>query len=118
MTTADLAALIRGHRFRYINEDQLQEGIAAALWELGIEVKREVQIDKGRSRLDLLCERIGVEVKVKAPTARVLAQVARYLRSDALDGMVVVTVSPKHTQLPKIVAGKPLEVVTITAGGL
>lgn len=118
MTTADLAALIRGYRFRYVNEDQLQAGLTAALESLGKEVKREVVLDGGRSRLDLLCDRIGVEVKIGGQTARLLAQITRYLRNDALDGMVVVAVSPRHTTLPKVVAGKPVEVVTIAAGGL
>ena len=118
MNVADLAALIRGHRFRYVNEDQLQEGIAAALRELGCEVRREVALDGGRGRLDLLCDRIGVEVKVAGPTARLLAQITRYLRNDAIDGIVVVSISPRHTNLPKVVAGKPVEVVNLTAGGL
>lgn len=118
MTTSDLAALLRGYLFRYINEDRLQEGIAGALTELDYAVEREVAIDSGRSRMDVVCERIGIEVKIAGPTKRLEAQVARYLRSDLIDGMVVVSTSPRHADLPKEIEGKPVEVVLITAGGL
>lgn len=119
METADLAALLRGFRFRYADEDQLQEGLADAIRSVGAEVEREVRLDDGRSRLDHLVEgRIAIEVKIGGPAKRLEAQIRRYLRDDRVEGIVVVSVNPRLADLPAEIEGKPVEVVNIAAQGL
>lgn len=117
MTTRELADVIRGFRFTFANEDRLQEGIAGALADAGIDAEREVRID-ARRRIDLLADRIGVEVKVDGSSANVARQVARYLESDLLDGLVLVTNRVRHLRVPPVVHGKPVEVVTLARHGL
>lgn len=103
--------VIRGHRFRYVDEDELQQGLAAALSAAGLRVEREVRLD-ARSRIDLLVERVGVEVKVGGPAAALERQVQRYAASDAVDAVVVVSSRVRHLRLPAELNGKPVEVLS------
>jgi hypothetical protein len=107
--------VIRGHRFRYVDEDELQRGLTAALSASGLPVEREVRLD-ARSRIDLLVGRVGVEVKVGGATGALERQVERYAASDAVDAIVVVSSRVRHLRLPAELNGKPIEVVS--AGSL
>lgn len=113
-----VVAAIRAARFRYTGEEQLQEGLAAALAAAAIEAKREVLLYEGLGRIDLLCGRVGVEVKVNGRAADVTRQCRRYLRSDRLDALVLVTIRARHLPLHGSVDGKPLVVVSLAASGL
>lgn len=115
-TLDDVQAAIRAHRFSYSDEDRLQEGLAAAL-SGSFPVEREVRID-ARSRIDLVAGRIGVEVKVAGTVAELQRQISRYLASDLLDGLVVVTTRVGHLALPIAIHGKPVAVVTLAGQGL
>lgn len=117
MTVDEIAAVIRGSKFRYADEDDLQEGIAQALRHAGATVTREVRLSNA-SRIDLLCGRIGVEVKVAGSSTATGRQCARYLDGDALDGLVLVTSRVRHLSVPDRIHGKPVAVVTITGQGL
>jgi hypothetical protein len=112
-----LASAVRSHRYRYANEDELQQGLADALTDAGWEVEREVRLDRF-SRIDLLIGRIGIEVKVASTAAEVERQVRRYLETRLLDGIVVVTSRVRHLGLPANIDGRPVEVVTLAGGGL
>lgn len=112
MTVVDVAAAVRSFRFRFASEDELQAAIAEGLKLRGFAVEREVRLDE-RSRIDLLVDgTVGVEVKVAGQAAPVTRQVARYLVSDRVEGLVLVTSSARH-YLPPEIAGKPVEVVTL-----
>lgn len=112
-----VSSLIRSHRFRYSSEDMLQEGLAAALTEAGLDVVREVRLS-GRDRIDLIVGRVGVEVKVNGSARQVARQVERYLSSDLLDGLVVVSARVRHGRLRGEFGGKPVRVVTLVGAGL
>lgn len=119
MNTEDVAALLRGYRFYYSNEEKLQRGITEALREVGLEVEREVRLPGRRGRIDMLVdERIGIEVKVKCPLAQLERQVRRYLSAEQIEGIVVVAMTPRHYGLPTEIAGKPVEVVSIASKAL
>lgn len=111
-----MAEAIRAVRFSYSSEADLQEGISRALAAAGIDHEREV--DLGVGRIDLLVGRVGVEVKVAGGPAEVGRQALRYLRSDRLDSLVLVTSRVKHLHLPDELAGKRVEVVTLAWAGL
>jgi hypothetical protein len=111
-----LTEALRRHRFNYSNEDQLQQGIAAALTAAGFDVEREVRLD-GRSRIDLLVGRVGIEVKVAGTPDAVERQLARYASSDRIDGLMLVTSRPRHL-IPQTINGKPVETVQLAAAGL
>lgn len=103
--------VLAAHRFSYASEDDLQQGLASALAAAGHLVEREVRLDN-RSRIDLLVDRVGIEVKVAGKTRSVLSQLQRYAWSDRLDGLVLVTGCVRHRFPPKL-CGKPLEVFLI-----
>jgi len=110
---ATVAAAIRSFRFRYGDEDQLQEGLAEALSGAGFEVQREVRLN-AEDRIDLLVDRVGVEVKVAGSTARVARQLARYAKHD-LAGLVLVTNKLRHSP-PEL--SMPVEVVCLAGASL
>lgn len=123
----EIANTVRGFRFRYVSEDQLQEALAAALTSAGFSVEREVRLDS-RNRVDLVVmrpafgervERIGVEVKIDGSAADVARQCARYLASDEIDGLVLVTSRVGHVKVDEVAGReKPLAIVTLAEAGL
>jgi hypothetical protein len=118
MSTEAVAASIRSRRFRYVDEDRLQEGLAAALIADGFIVEREHRLD-ARCRIDIYVDcRIGVEVKVAGSRADVQRQLERYLLHDDLDGIVLVTSRSSHMGVPSRFRGKPIEVVCLNGAGL
>lgn len=117
MTTAEVAAAIRGKRFSYSTEDDLQAAISEVMTKAGIEHVRELAIAGGR--VDLCVQgRVGVEVKIAGSPAEVQRQIGRYLAGDDLDGLVLVTSRVRHLGLPDEIHGKPVEVVTLAWAGL
>lgn len=114
---ARVVEAIERYRFRYSDEDELQQGLAAALEQSGFDVEREVILNP-RDRIDLMVDRIGVEVKVAGQAAAVRAQCTRYCESDRVDAVVLVTNRARHLQLGAAAGGKPIVVVPLLGGGL
>jgi hypothetical protein len=110
---ADVAAAIRSFNFRYGDEDQLQAGLAEALTGAGYDVQREVRLS-ATDRIDLLIDRVGVEVKVAGSSARVARQLTRYAKHD-LAGLVLVTNKLRHSP-PEL--SMPVEVVCLAGASL
>lgn len=117
MTLEDVAIALRGYRFRYANEDALQRGLAGALEASGFDVQREVILD-AHSRIDLLIGGVGIEVKVAGSTPRVLRQLERYTRFDAVESLILVTSRARHAGDRRELGGKPFEVVSLHLAGL
>lgn len=112
-----VVAAIAARRFTYSDEARLQEGIATALAADGLSVEREVRLDS-RCRIDLAVGRVGIEVKVAGRAAEVRRQISRYLASDRLDALVLVTNRVRHLSVPDRIHGKPVRVVTLIEAGL
>lgn len=112
-----IATYIRACRFTYHDEARLQEGIAAMLADIGLSVEQEVRLDS-RCRIDLAVDRVGIEVKVAGRAAEVRRQISRYLASDRLDALVLVTNRVRHLSVPDRIHGKPVRVVTLVEAGL
>ena len=120
LTTAEtVATVIASHRYRFNREDQLQEGVAAALTSCGFTVAREVALT-GADRIDMLVGRtylpggsVGVEVKLRGGVADVGRQLLRYAHSPLIDELVLVTPKPAHAAFHHTIGGKPLHVVVI-----
>jgi len=115
VTPAAIATALRGFAFRFSTEAELQQGVAAALAERGIDAQPEARIS-ARDRLDFLCGTVGIETKIKGSAADLLRQCQRYLRSDALSGLVVVASELRLSGFPPTLVGKPVEVVTVMRG--
>lgn len=74
-----VADLLTRYRFRYRNEDQLQERLAELLKQHGVGFCREYRIDAANRFDFLLPHGVVLEVKVKGSLADALRQVDRYL---------------------------------------
>jgi hypothetical protein len=98
---------IAARRYVHNNEDQLQAALADALEDAGYPVQREVILSP-TDRIDLLVDRVGIEVKVKGTFVAVAGQLLRYARSDLVDELVLVTTVPAH-DMPDVIGGKPLQ---------
>lgn len=95
-TVEQVASIIRGYRFNFVDEYQLQDGVAEALRRAGLNVRREVRLNP-RDRIDLVVDRIGIEIKVAGQTSNVARQCRRYLESTAVDELILVTNRPRHS---------------------
>jgi hypothetical protein len=115
--TLELAAAIERNSYSYTCEDELQQGLAAALCKTH-HVEREVRLSS-RSRVDLLVDGdLVVEVKVAGTADALVRQVSRYSLSPRVAGLVVVTSRVRHLAVPPILNGKPLAVVSLTGAAL
>ena len=85
--------------------------IARALSDARLDFAHECRLAP-RCRIDFVVGRVGIEVKKGRPAASELArQLRRYLASDALDGVVVVT--QRAVPLPERLDGKPVRAISL-----
>lgn len=119
VSAVGLIEVLGGHRFLWSSEAELQRGLADAIVAAGVDVEREVRLN-ARDRVDLLVDRLGVEVKVAGAWRDVERQLRRYLESPLLDELVLVTAKALHRRIPQgdVVAGKRLYVHQLEASGL
>ena len=87
-------------------EYDIHAAVARALADAELEYEHEYRLGP-RRRVDFRVGRIGIEVKKGRPASSKLAeQLRRYLESDGIDAIVVVT--QRATALPATIAGKPV----------
>lgn len=92
-------------------EYDLHAEVSAALTREGIQHIHEYKLAP-RCRIDFLSGRVGIEIKKGRPVPSALKeQLARYLRSDELDAIVVVV--QQAVNLPETIYGKPVEQVSL-----
>lgn len=116
-TVDGVVAVIAAHRFGHATEDELQEGLAGVLIRAGYSVEREARLS-ARDRIDLLVDRIGIEVKVGGSAGDVVRQLDRYAASEGLDALVLASSRRHHLAIPAALNGKPVVVVSLMAGAL
>lgn len=117
-TAAAVVEAIRGCRFRWSSEQELQRGLAGALEAAGYTVAREVPLN-AHNRIDFLIERVGIEVKTSGGWRDVDRQLQRYLTSPLLDELVLVTARARHRRIPPSLAtSKRLIVHQLEVSGL
>lgn len=109
---------IRAASMQYVSEDELQAAIAAALVEQGIAAIREVRLSDGLSRIDLLVEDIGIEVKIAGRAVDVTRQLTRYALCPEIGTLILVTNRAAHAKVPTHLHGRPLYVCSLIGGGL
>lgn len=114
-TGAEVAELLRSHRYRFNDERELQDGIELALRATGVAYEREVRLE-ATSRIDFMVKDVGIEVKIAHSATALLRQLHRYAQIPAIRELVVVTRRLHHAQLPDTLGGKPLHVVALLAG--
>jgi hypothetical protein len=105
-----VCAVVRGNRFRFVAEEELHLGLAAAFEVAGVPAEREVRLST-RDRIDFLAGGVGVEVKVDGSAAQVERQLARYAQSPRLHSLVLVTNCVRHGKVARELNGKPVTVL-------
>lgn len=84
-----------------------------ALSREGVAHTREVALAPG-DIVDFLVDRVGVEVKISASLAQLTRQASRYLQSDRIDELLIVTARMRHRlMLPTELCGKAITVVEV-----
>ena len=92
-------------------EYDLHAAVSGALTQAGIAHQHEFRFAP-RCRIDFLAGRIGLEIKKGRPTPSALRdQLSRYLMSDALDAVIVVT--QRAVLLPQTIGGKPVRQISL-----
>lgn len=92
-------------------EYDIHARVAEALCAAGLEYEHEYRLGP-RCRIDFAVGRVGIEVKKGRPASSALAvQLGRYLASDALDAVIVVT--QRVTRLPERIGGKPVYLISL-----
>ena len=92
-------------------EYDLHAEVAEALTRAGVDHSHEYRLAP-RCRIDFLAGRVGIEIKKGRPVPSALrAQMERYLASDDLAAVVVVT--QRAVSLPRTLHGQPVELVPL-----
>ena len=92
-------------------EYDIHAQVAAALGAAGLPFEHEYKL-RPRCRIDFRVGRVGIEVKKGRPaSAELTKQLRRYLASDALDAVVVVT--QRVTRLPHSIDGKGVYIISL-----
>ncbi len=113
MTVKDLVTALRGCRFNFSNEADLQDGIEEVLTAKGFSFKREHTL-VGAGVIDFfLAGGIGVEVKVKGSPILVTRQLLRYAECAEVKELVLVTARSRLGDLPDTLRGKRVTVVSL-----
>ena len=92
-------------------EYDIHAQVAAALGAAGLPFEHEYRLGP-RCRIDFRVGRVGIEVKKGRPASSDLTrQLRRYLASDALDAVIVVT--QRVVALPGTLCGKPVHLISL-----
>ena len=119
VTPVKVCEALSGKRFSYVSEAELQQAVTDVLDRAGLKPVREVLLGGRADRIDVLCDRVGVEVKLgTARTEDVYRQLGRYARSGHVSALVLVTTSVKHLSLPQSISGIPLHTVCLAGRAL
>ena len=92
-------------------EYDIHAQVAAALGAAGLPFEHEYRLGP-RCRIDFRVGRVGIEVKKGRPASSDLTrQLRRYLASDELDAVIVVT--QRGIALPGTLCGKPVHLISL-----
>src|SRR5262245_25627261 len=106
--------LLSAHAFSFVNETELQDGIAQLLSAARIPFNREVRLSE-TDRADFLIEDIAVEVKTDCSLSELTRQLHRYAQIESINALILVTCKSRHRELPDTLNGKRLHIV-VTEG--
>lgn len=93
-----ICSILSRHRFRVHSEEELQRAIAQVLRSVTLDAREYVRLSKA-DVIDIMVDRVGVELKVDGSYALVARQLHRYAQSDAVDALILVTTRSSHLRL-------------------
>lgn len=85
-------------RFTFATEADLHNGVAVALAKAGLLVEHERRLS-ATDRIDMVVDRVGIEVKIAGDWRDVARQLRRYCASDQIDAVVLVTTKAAHRRV-------------------
>lgn len=92
-------------------EYDLHRLVAEALSQAGIAYEHEVKLAP-HCRIDLLCGRIGIEMKRGKPEkTKLIQQLTRYAQCPQLDALILVV--ERTAVVPPVLCGKPVRMVCL-----
>ena len=92
-------------------EYDLHRLVMDALAVAGISYAHEVKLAP-RCRIDLMCGRVGIEIKRGKPEPkRIRQQLARYAACEGVDGLILV--AERTVAVPHTLCGKPVRVICL-----
>ena len=92
-------------------EYDLHRLVMNALENAGIPYAHEVKLGP-RCRIDLMCGRVGIEVKRGKPEPkRIRQQLSRYAACEGVDGLILV--AERTVAVPHAMNGKPVRVICL-----
>jgi hypothetical protein len=115
---AALVAVLKGKRFCYNSERDLQDGMEDVFKAKGFQYERERELGPGDIVDFLLFGSVGVEVKIKGSPVEVARQLLRYAGRPEVAHIVLVTGKLSLGRLPEELLGKPVTVVALWRGFL
>jgi hypothetical protein len=107
MTANAVSDLLARYRIMGVAEAVVQDQIERALRQEGVAYEREVELAPG-DRIDFMVGPVGVEVKTKGTRAQIIRQLARYVRNDRVEGIVLAATSRR------VLASVPDEITGMT----
>lgn len=81
--------------YRWRDEYDLQNSLESVLSSLGYDYEREARLS-ARDRIDFLVGDVGIECKVNGSVTAVESQLRRYLESERVDRVLLVTGKVHH----------------------
>lgn len=110
--------LLRAYRIPFGVETATQDAIAELFDRHGVAYRREYDLGPAHGRIDfyLTDERTGIEVKTQGSPSAVAEQLMRYATAEPIARLVLVTGRVRLGQLPSVLHGKPLDVVSLWRG--
>lgn len=110
-----LLELIQTHRFNFVHEKQLQDGLAKVFDEAGLEYERECRLSAHDIIDFMLPSGLGIEVKVRSTRSDLLRQLFRYATHERIDRILVVTNRSHLCALPLEIEKKQVLVMKVGA---
>lgn len=108
-STADVVGVLRSWRYKIHREEQLRDGIAAALDGAKIPFLREHWLSDD-DRIDFLVDgHLGLEAKLSTSTTEMTRQLHRYAQHEVVHELLLVTTSLRLSMtIPAVMNGKPI----------
>ncbi len=110
-----LVSTIRGYRYSIQNEMDFHKGLEWAFTDAGIAYNHEHTIE-GVGVIDFFVDGIGIEVKTSGSPSAVVRQMYKYMKSDEVKALILVTTQNRHRGIPREIHGKPITLIVISPG--
>lgn len=108
MTASAVSDLLSRYRIMGVAESVVQAQIERALRQEAVPFEREVELAPG-DRIDFMVGAVGIEVKTKGSRPQIIRQLARYVRNDSLEGIVLAATSRRVlASVPDEITGMPI----------